>query len=230
MDTVLALGVKEASSLACEGTALLMTERPLDAISKFNCGLEVLRVVVGGTYESHYKSTTDAERSRTAPVHEFIQAKVPGLADERFYVFDFAMLYAEDNGGQIDHGTAIVRCAAVIFNLALCFHKLGKATKSEDALRSSINLYRTCAQLLLTTEDAQECSLVALFTMAAFNNEACLHFDLGCPEEYYRIQAEISRAANATRKEWSPAQQQLVKEFHINFAVTESCAPAAGTA
>jgi tetratricopeptide (TPR) repeat protein len=236
LGAVLALGINEASLVACEGTALLMLERPMEASSKFTSGLDLLRVVVSGAYQVEMEETASRNKeplciaTKKAQLHEFIQAQVPGLADGRFYVFDYALLYAEDNGPSIDHGSAVIRCAAILFNLALCYHQRGNASKSEDALRSAIDLYRTCARLLLTTDAALECTSITLVAMAALNNEACLHYQLGFSHEYYHIQGEIARATKGARKAWSPSQRQLIHEFHVNFCITEFCAPAASTA
>lgn len=229
MDQVLALATKEASSLACEGAVLLLTEKPLEASSKFNFGLEILRVIVRSALENERSKPESCSKTVTQ-ANEFIQLKIPGLADERFYVFDSALLYTGGHNGGIDHGDAVIRSGCVLFNLALCFHQLGKASNSQDALQRAIDLYRTCAHLLLTTEDSLECGPVILFAMAALNNEACLHFDLGCLDGYYRIQAEIARTARGLGNAWSPDQQRVLREFQVNFSLTELGVPAARVA
>jgi tetratricopeptide (TPR) repeat protein len=103
----------------------------------------------------------------------------------------------DDEEAQVDtisisQSKAATYSAAIISNLAICFHRRGQQGKGNH-LKQALRLYRICLQLLSDVSESDTPGLVSLLAVVALNNMSDCHYELGDYPESQDCVAEMTR-------------------------------------
>lgn len=146
----------------------------------------------------------------------FSSIQVPGLESDSFFIFDQALVFEASSQMDLSFLNAIL-----LLNLALTFHQKARHTGEEAKLRKALNLCRLAGELI-TDMSFSSGSLY----LAALNNQAHIHFELG---EYGRatcaLQAMEKAASEICFSESpisSPFTQEYFDQIYLNIAVTRA--------
>ena len=167
--------IKQASELNNRGIKLLVAGHSQDAMDTFQSALSGIKEIVSD--ESPTFDDEDASMSDTPTQHRLISESpliLQALQTDQSFVYNKPLVIEEIEAVDDIDSTLALLSAAILFNLALCCHQIGRAGQEKALKRASV-LYRMSLQLLQNC-DANECTTV--ICLLALNNRAQIHYEL----------------------------------------------------
>jgi tetratricopeptide (TPR) repeat protein len=163
----------KAADLNNQGVLLLVEGNMQAAMSVFQSALTGIKQIVNNEdLEGKMQATT------LTPQPSFLREssdRLKMLQTEHSFIYDRPLLIDQITTiDDLDSALALLS-AAVLFNLALTCHQLGKSGKDEALKRAAV-LYRMCMQLLANC-DSNDASTTVL-ALLALNNRAQIHYEL----------------------------------------------------
>ncbi|GKY95789.1 hypothetical protein MPSEU_000539600 [Mayamaea pseudoterrestris] len=165
--------IKRASELNNHGINLLVAGHSQEAMNTFQSALSGIKEIVSDQDPSLHSDTSMS----VAPTQRFISESpliLHTLHTDQSFVYNRPLVIDEIVSIDDLDSTLALLSAAILFNLALVCHQIGREGQEKALKRASV-LYRMSLQLLQNCE-ANECTTV--ICLLALNNRAQIHYEL----------------------------------------------------
>jgi len=220
-----------------EGVELLVNQKPQEAMLAFQDALASIKNAVNDEHVEapSSESISSSEQIPIEPIKSVlsIQASTTSAGLSAMactYVYDKPIVLQETSMSNDQESMLTFYSAAVLFNLALACHQVGRNGK-ESALKRAALLYRMSSQLLQNCQANGVTGLGAtpvILSLLALNNRAQIHYehcDYGVSSQCLR---EMSRVLTDAHFLYSALPEADVEGLLLNVMLLE--APSAAQA
>lgn len=163
--------------------------------------------------------------------------ELPALFDEKYYVFNSAVLFAPNPGDErISERSLLFSSAVILFNLGLAFHQLAITTDSKrpTSLIHAVMMYeRSVSVFQILQEEYYLLGKLCIFQKLIWNNQGHVYF---CSNDILNLQGMLNYLSTTHPQEMEVLQhilpgQDNLREIMLNVTLYQQlrivCAGAA---
>ena len=225
--------LQQVRCLNNQGVDLLISGQPSGASKAFQSALQLMASMATddddeGRVDVHIMGVLKLDDEVPDLVLGQSRSIVPDLQAEHFFVYNYAIAIMEPTVPKCNYETISQLSSAVMFNLALVFHRKGILDSGVSLKKASL-LYTKCLEALSLSTAVQFKHTTTVLALLALNNQAQIQYELRDYAESSRCMTHVTSILETTSNlECSLlTTRNVVQEIYRNTMLWPTAAHAA---